>query len=70
MNYFNHTKKQNNDVRKSSIAPLEQYFMTRDEYNQLCEKTKVYTEDVVLEQKACLCSSECDCFLKYINYEN
>ena len=40
MNYSNHTKKQNNDVRKSSIAPLEQYFMTRDEYTQLCEKNK------------------------------
>jgi hypothetical protein len=70
MNYFNHTKKQNNDVRKSSIAPLEEYFMNREQYRELCKKTKAYTQDVVLEQKACLCSTECDCFLKYINYEN
>lgn len=71
MNYFNQNKKQNNDIRKSSIAPLEQYFMSRDEYIIFCEKTRIHTEDVVLEQKACLCiESTCDCFLKYINYEN
>ena len=40
MNYFNQNKKQNNDIRKSSIAPLEQYFMSRDEYIIFCEKNK------------------------------
>ena len=70
MNYFNQNKKQNNDVRKSSIATLEQYFLNHAEYRELCKKTRENTENVVLEQKACLCSSECDCFLKYINYEN
>ena len=54
MNSFNPKKRQNNEIKKSCIAPLEQYFMTRDEYEELCKKTKVYTEDVVLEQKACL----------------
>ena len=40
MNYFYQNKKQNNEIKNSSIAPLEQYFMSRDEYIIFCGKQK------------------------------
>ena len=38
MNYFNQNKKQNNDIRKSSIAPMEEYFINHAEYREFCKK--------------------------------